>query len=47
MQIRLAADLQPDSVVDGEGVRTVLWTQGCPHAKDVIIHKLIVLMVEH
>ena len=32
MQIRLAADLQPDSVVDGEGVRTVLWTQGCPHA---------------
>ena len=32
MQIRLAADLQADSVVDGEGVRTVLWTQGCPHA---------------
>ena len=32
MQIRLAADLQPDSVVDGEGIRTVLWTQGCPHA---------------
>ena len=31
MQIRLAADLQPDSIVDGEGVRTVLWTQGCPH----------------
>ena len=31
MQIRLAADLQADSVVDGEGIRTVLWTQGCPH----------------
>ena len=31
MQIRLAADLQPDSIVDGEGVRTVIWTQGCPH----------------
>ena len=32
MKIRLAASLQPDSIVDGEGVRTVLWTQGCPHA---------------
>lgn len=32
MKIRLAADLQPDSIVDGKGVRTVLWTQGCPHA---------------
>lgn len=31
MKIRLAADLQPDSVVDGEGIRTVIWTQGCPH----------------
>ena len=31
MQIRLAADLQPDSTVDGEGLRTVIWTQGCPH----------------
>ncbi len=31
MKIRLAADLQVDSVVDGEGVRTVIWTQGCPH----------------
>ena len=31
MKIRLAAYLQPDSIVDGEGVRTVLWTQGCPH----------------
>ncbi len=31
MKIRLAAELQPDSIVDGEGIRTVLWTQGCPH----------------
>lgn len=31
MKIRLAARLQPDSIVDGEGVRTVLWTQGCSH----------------
>ena len=31
MQIRLAASLQPDSIVDGEGVRTVIWTQGCSH----------------
>ncbi len=31
MKIRLAADLQQDSIVDGEGVRTVIWTQGCPH----------------
>ena len=31
MKIRLAASLQPDSIVDGEGIRTVVWTQGCPH----------------
>ena len=31
MQIRLAASLQPDSIVDGEGIRTVIWTQGCNH----------------
>lgn len=31
MKIRLAVPLQYDSIVDGEGVRTVLWTQGCPH----------------
>ena len=29
--IRLAADLQTDSIVDGPGLRTVLWTQGCGH----------------
>lgn len=31
MKIRLAAELQKDSVVDGEGIRAVLWTQGCSH----------------
>ncbi|HPF82712.1 MAG TPA: anaerobic ribonucleoside-triphosphate reductase activating protein [Bacilli bacterium] len=31
MQIRLAAPIQYDSIVDGEGMRAVLWTQGCSH----------------
>lgn len=31
MKIRVACDLQSDSIVDGLGVRTVLWTQGCGH----------------
>ena len=31
MKIRLAAPLQSDSIVDGEGIRAVLWTQGCRH----------------
>lgn len=31
MEIRLAANIQYDSIVDGEGMRAVLWTQGCPH----------------
>lgn len=30
-RIRLAAPLQTDSVVDGPGLRMVVWTQGCPH----------------
>jgi anaerobic ribonucleoside-triphosphate reductase activating protein len=31
MKIRLASSLQLDSIVDGEGIRTVIWTQGCSH----------------
>lgn len=31
MKIRLARDIQADSIVDGEGIRTVIWTQGCIH----------------
>ena len=30
-KIRLAAPLQTDSIVDGEGLRAVVWTQGCIH----------------
>ncbi|MEG0825887.1 MAG: anaerobic ribonucleoside-triphosphate reductase activating protein [Bacilli bacterium] len=29
--IRLANPLQMDSIVDGEGIRSVIWTQGCSH----------------
>lgn len=32
MKIRLASSLTQDSIVDGPGLRTVLWTQGCLHA---------------
>ena len=31
MKIVLASVLQEDSIVDGEGIRTVIWTQGCSH----------------
>lgn len=31
MKIRLASSIQYDSIVDGEGRRSVIWTQGCPH----------------
>ena len=32
MKIRLAVPhIQKDSIVDGEGIRSVIWTQGCPH----------------
>lgn len=30
-KIRLASAVQRDSIVDGPGIRTVVWTQGCPH----------------
>ena len=31
LKINLAAPLQIDSILDGEGIRTVIWTQGCKH----------------
>jgi len=31
MKIRLAGNLQKGSIVDGEGIRAVIWTQGCTH----------------
>ena len=31
MKIRLASDIQTDSIVDGTGIRAVVWTQGCSH----------------
>lgn len=31
MKIRLAGNIQPDSIVDGEGIRIVVWMQGCSH----------------
>lgn len=31
MKIRLTRSLQSDSIVDGDGIRTVIWTQGCSH----------------
>jgi len=32
MKIKLAVDkIQKDSIVDGEGIRSVIWTQGCIH----------------
>lgn len=32
MKIKLAAPLTKDSIVDGPGLRAVVWTQGCPHS---------------
>lgn len=31
MKVRLASDIQSDSILDGEGIRTVIWFQGCLH----------------
>ena len=31
MLVRLASGLQPDSILDGIGIRTVIWFQGCLH----------------
>jgi anaerobic ribonucleoside-triphosphate reductase activating protein len=31
VKIRLAFTITTDSVVDGNGLRTVIWCQGCPH----------------
>lgn len=31
MKIRLSGPITKDSIVDGEGLRAVIWTQGCPH----------------
>lgn len=31
MKIRLSAPVTIDSIVDGEGLRAVIWTQGCIH----------------
>jgi len=31
MKIRLSSKISTDSVVDGRGLRTVIWCQGCSH----------------
>ena len=31
MKVRLAGNIQSDSIVDGSGIRTVVWFQGCKH----------------
>ena len=28
MKVRLASEIQPDSILDGSGIRTVIWFQG-------------------
>ena len=34
MIVRLAHEIEKDSIVDGEGIRTVIWFQGCCHNCD-------------
>lgn len=31
MQIRLSSEIEYDSIVNGDGLRTVIWMQGCVH----------------
>ena len=31
MKIRLAGEMTTDSIVDGKGIRSVIWCQGCIH----------------
>jgi len=31
IQVRLAGPMQTDSIINGEGLRTVIWFQGCEH----------------
>lgn len=31
MKIKLAGEITTDSIVDGEGIRSVIWCQGCIH----------------
>ncbi|MDD3048641.1 MAG: anaerobic ribonucleoside-triphosphate reductase activating protein [Bacilli bacterium] len=31
MTLKVSSNLQYDSIVDGDGIRTVIWTQGCSH----------------
>jgi anaerobic ribonucleoside-triphosphate reductase activating protein len=31
-ELRLASSIKSDSIVDGEGLRAVMWCQGCRHA---------------
>ncbi len=40
MDIRISSDVTFDSIVDGPGLRAVVWTQGCKHKglkKEVLI----------
>ena len=45
MKIRVAGITQ-DSIVDGKGLRFVVFTQGCPHHCPVVIIQKHILSVE-